>query len=838
MQTQDLMVGQVVGAYRIVNKVGQGGMGVVYQAMHTTLERPAAIKFLSPELLQDRDYVQRFFREARAAAHLDHPHIVGIYDAGEIDDMPYLVMEYVKGEDLGQRLKRQTKIEPKLTISLIRQAANALSYAHRQGMVHRDIKPANLLISDKETLKVADLGLAKFRDEPEGEQTRTGGLMGTPYYMAPELIMNSRLVDARCDIYALGATVYRVVSGRTPYPGTSATEIFSQRMAGPPVSLKSVCPAVDDHLCSLIERMMEADPAKRYQTMEEVEAAMAHWESGKPRAAQPPSAAIATPPPPQDLLDLLNKRITARPDLPSHSATISRIVAISENKSVDDLTNVILADFGLTNKILRLVNTVYYSAYVGRVSTISRAILVLGVEQIKNIAVSLLLFESLQDKGTAEAVRGTCARSFVAGQIARDVAKQAGYANTEEAFVCSAFHNLGKLLVTFYFTEHYAQIVSLVETQGMDWENAASKVIGMSFEELGIRMAQQWQLPTQVVNAMKRPPAGALPPAENEEQQLRNIAFFSSELCEVMESTGADAEAAAAACVQLSERYAQCLPTTPESVARTLKNSLNEVDQLARRLSIKMADTPLLSKARKFTQSVSSTPPAAGAKAASADQKPPASAPAFIMEPITPAKTDARPRVPAGMSSMDELFDSAGDEPSVDPDKILEQGIQDVTHSMMEESSMNDVLRMILEVMYRALNFHKVIFCIKNLQTQQIAGRYGLGPGVQTLLPDFKFSIGGDDDIFNLALAQGVDLIVPDIQDEQVRKFIPRWYHKLVAAQTFVVLPLLIKTTPLGLIYMDKLKADGIVISPSRLNHLRTLRDQGILAMRKKPSGR
>lgn len=822
-------------------------MGVVYLAEHTTLERPAAIKFLSPSLLQDADYVQRFYREARMAAHLDHPHIVGIYDAGKFDNRPYLVMEFVEGQDLRQRLERETRLDIKLTVILLRQAASALAYAHKQGMVHRDIKPANMLLGGNDQLKIADLGLAKFRGDPDGEQTQNGGIVGTPHYMPPELIRNPKLLDARCDIYALGATAYRVVSGSTPYRGSIASEIISQRLAAPPPPLKSVTTGVDPRFCEIVDRMMEGMPERRFQSMEEIEETLVQWESGKFKESSAIQVSSDAPPPPQDVLELLNKRMSGRPDLPSRSATINRIVAISENRSVDDLTNLILGDFGLTNKILRLVNTVYYNAYVGRVSTISRAILVLGIEQIKGIALSLLLFESLQDKNTADEVRSACARSFVAGQISRDIARQAGFANLEEAFVCSAFHNLGKVLASFYLAEFHTRIRQLVELQGLHWEEAASKVLGMSFEQLGIRIAEQWQLPAQVIHAMKCLPPGTVPPPENEADQLRAIACFSGELCTVVESAGFDSEHAQAACAEIALRYEQCLPVSSASVIKTIKTSAEEVQQVARKLNIPLGDNPLLNKVRNFSNVVEGKPPvvpppaavypgpvasmAAAAKSVSPADNLPSS---LIVEPVTPSGAQEKTHVPAGVSAMDDMFLPATEEPLMDPDRILEQGIQDVTHCLTEDSPMNDILRMILEVIFRAMNFHQVIFCIKNMSTLQIEGRYGLGPDVQSVLPSFKFLLGGKEDIFNFALSEGSDLIVPDIKDKKVENFIPPWYARMISAQTFVVLPLLIRQTPIGLIYMDKLKADGIVITPARLNHMRTLRNQGILAIRKK----
>ncbi len=193
----DPLIGCQINHYVIGRRLGQGGMGVVYQGRHMTLERDVAIKFLPANLLANADYVERFFREARAAAHLNHPNIISVQDAGTEDTVCYFVMEYVEGRDLAQLLKEHNQFSEGDAIRYGIKVANAMAYAHKANIIHRDIKPENLFLSNSGELKVGDLGLAKQTDEQGASLTMSGVVVGTPYYISPEQIRGAKDLDAR-----------------------------------------------------------------------------------------------------------------------------------------------------------------------------------------------------------------------------------------------------------------------------------------------------------------------------------------------------------------------------------------------------------------------------------------------------------------------------------------------------------------------------------------------------------------------------------------------------------------------------------------------------------------
>ena len=233
-KTKDPGMPVAVGPYRIESKIGQGGMGAVYKAVHETLERPAAIKMLPKEFSADPEYVSRFLREARVIATLRHEHVVQVYDAGAVGDRYYIAMEFIEGASLGDFLDEKKSLPETEGLELMLQAAKGLSAAHEMGLVHRDVKPDNLLLSkDYRTLRIVDFGLVMDRAS-ETRLTVTGAQMGTPQYMSPEQTDGDE-ADARADLYSLGATFFRVFTGRVPFEASSVmNQLFKHKFEAPP----------------------------------------------------------------------------------------------------------------------------------------------------------------------------------------------------------------------------------------------------------------------------------------------------------------------------------------------------------------------------------------------------------------------------------------------------------------------------------------------------------------------------------------------------------------------------------------------------------------------------
>ncbi len=283
-----------IGHYTIVGELGRGGMGVVYKAHEESLNRFVAIKVLGSHLTEDRDYVQRFMREARAAAALNHPNIVQIYFVGEDEGTPYFVMEYVTGTSVQTMIRKDGRLDPVEAASIVIQAANGLGAAHSAGIIHRDIKPANLMVNEQGLVKIADFGLA-LAPEAQTRLTATGMLMGTPGYLSPEQCMDQG-VDHRSDIYSLGVTFFEMLAGTMPFSADSPLALLRKIVEVEAPDVRELNPDVDETLRGIVARMMAKNPEERYQACGELESDLREWLTERGASARIPVIAPSGPP--------------------------------------------------------------------------------------------------------------------------------------------------------------------------------------------------------------------------------------------------------------------------------------------------------------------------------------------------------------------------------------------------------------------------------------------------------------------------------------------------------------------------------------------------------------
>jgi len=289
---QGRIKGLVFGEYRVLDKLGQGAMGVVLKAEHRWMKRVVAVKMIAGATLKSSAAVKRFDREMQAAAQLEHPNIVAAYDAGIHEGAHYLVMQFVQGRDLGALVNEKGPLPIAQALDYVLQAARGLHHAHQHGIIHRDIKPANLLVDDHGTVKILDLGLARVGGPAGAEDkerlTATGQVMGTMDYMAPEQALDTHRVDARADIYALGCTLYRLLTGASVYQGSSIAKILVAHQLAPIPSLSAARPEVPARLDGLFRKMLAKQPADRPASMIEVIGELEACLGGQPQAPPQP----------------------------------------------------------------------------------------------------------------------------------------------------------------------------------------------------------------------------------------------------------------------------------------------------------------------------------------------------------------------------------------------------------------------------------------------------------------------------------------------------------------------------------------------------------------------
>jgi serine/threonine protein kinase len=269
-----------LGKYKVLEKLGAGGMGIVYLCEHKLMRRRVAVKVLPETGAEDSDSLQRFYREARAVAALDHPNIVRAYDIDQDDKLHFLVMEHVDGSSLQEIVKKTGPMDVLRACHYIRQAALGLQHAHETaGIVHRDIKPGNILVDRNGIVKILDMGLARFFHDEEDSLSRKfeDDVLGTADYLAPEQALDSHSVDIRADIYSLGATFYFCLTGRTPFTDGTIAQKLIWHQTRQPKPIRQLRPEVPEGVAAIVEKMMAKDASQRYQTPQEVADALTPW---------------------------------------------------------------------------------------------------------------------------------------------------------------------------------------------------------------------------------------------------------------------------------------------------------------------------------------------------------------------------------------------------------------------------------------------------------------------------------------------------------------------------------------------------------------------------------
>ncbi len=785
-----------IGRFEVRGELGRGAQSVVYLGFDPQLQREVAIKtlhFARPDPAQN----QSLLAEARAVGRMRHPNIVPIFEAGEQDGDLYLVFENVPGKNLAEFLKQSGALPPVKAVSILRAILDAVVHAHAQGIIHRDLKPSNILLDDNGLPRVMDFGIATRIDSTsEGN----GQVTGTPAYLAPEYVLR-REVSERSDIFSAGAILFEMLLGRRAFAGDSLKAIMQQIAT---VDLQVPEDAgIDERLRPILLKAVARDPALRFQTAAQFAEALDNY-------LDPDDEPVSSSGSRQSTIDFLLRRMRHKSDFPALSESVSAInkIANSETESIDKLSNTILKDFALTNKLLRLVNSAYFRpAGGGTISTVSRAVIVLGFEAVRNIAITVLLFEHLQNKGNANQLKEDFLRANLAGVLAKDIGATAQMRDLEQSFICSLFHSLGRLLSQYYFPEESDEIRRVIAQNECTEEAAARQVLGISFEDMGIAIAKQWGFPSLIVSTMRRLPAGPVKKPAQQEDRLRVLSGFANELCDVIAQ--ATPEARERELKRTMARFSEAVAIGQTEIHQTVQRAVEEVADFARVIHLNLQQTNFGKQMRLFAK--------AGGEAVDQDGE---------------QANDLADGTVLGES--DPLAGAAGDTGAspVDAQSVLTAGIQDISNTLIDGFQLNDILRIILETMYRAMGFKRVVLCIRDAKAGVMQGRFGFGPDANETARRFRFPLSFTPDIFHAATSKGVDLLISDIDDPKIASRIPEWYRKAVPAHSFVLFPLNIKGNPVALIYADRDEPGGIAIPEKELQLLRTLRNQAILAIK------
>jgi len=786
---------ETIGRFHLLQVLGQGAQGKVYLAEDPKLQRRVAIKTLLLESDADREKeIRILLEEARMVSRLQHPNIVTLFDAGEENGTPYLVFEYVEGTTLAKLIRDQGRLPAERAAEITVQVLEGIGYAHQMDVIHRDLKPGNIMIDRKGTARVMDFGVAS-----RVSASREGGdaLFGTPLYMAPEYI-SGRVSTPQADLFAAGMILYEMLAGKTAVHGGNVYEIL-HRMVHTPFELPSRLGAeTDERLDEIIMRALEKNPAARYPNAEDMAAALRDYLApARPIALSGDAKQVA--------LDFLLLKMRHKSDFPALARTVSVVNKIirADQQSAANLANTILKDFALTNKLLKMVNTAYYQQFGGNVSTVSRAVTILGFDTIRNIALSLMLFDKLHNQAQATHLKDEVVASFFAGILARRLVPLLGVREMEEAFICAMLHGLGRLLVMFYFPEEYPEIEQHVQG-GEDEEKAAAAVLGLGFEEIGVGIARAWNFPDKIVYSLRRDTlAAASPPGGEGDEKLRRLAWLANELCRVVRSTPPEErDRHLEPLLNAAGRYATL---SREQLIQVVESAVTDLVREAAVLNFDLPQSPFFLRVSAWSE--------VGGKT--------------LREFAASTQEIAAPETMTGEETLAVVQEG--------PDSlaILSAGIQDITNTLVSDYRINDVLHIILETLYRALGFSRILLCAVDPQRQTMCGRFGLGRDADRLATEFRFPLAPSPDVFHQAL-QADYLMAPDIDAPEVRKLIPDWYRRLVPARGLLLLPIVVDKKPLGLIYADKDRGQALELSPKELGLVKTLRNEAVLAIEKK----
>jgi HD-like signal output (HDOD) protein len=513
-------------------------------------------------------------------------------------------------------------------------------------------------------------------------------------------------------------------------------------------------------------------------------------------------------------VDQLLRRMSKSDDFPALSRAVSAInrIADADTERLQGLAAVILRDFSLTNKVLRLANSASYGQFGGATSTISRAVMVLGFNTIKALAMSVVLIEHLNNHEHAEALKDEVVRAFFASLVARKLAERCGYHDLEEARVAGMFHQLGRLLAVFYHRDATQAALAAIGA-GERPEQATARHLGMTFEELGMGVARAWHLPDKLIASMAAEAPKPRPP-RSEGDWLR---LFANAGATLMYATLGDNEPDRYKhFLQARDHFAEAMRLTERDLRMATDDAVREALREASIFGLDTSQGGALARLRQLaglpelTSAPKSVTDAAGIQPAPA---PPATAPTLSAEALEkPPSTADRPEVV----------------------NALAQCVQEVSETLVSDFKLNDLLRVILETLFRTLEADRVLLATRSVQRNALVGRFGFGEDIAAFANGFLVPLDDSTDVFRMALTSHADLLIDDADAATVRHRIPGWFRAARGGRCFLLMPIVVERKVVGLLYADTAQPDRLHLGEREFSLAKTLRNQAILAIRQK----
>ena len=488
------------------------------------------------------------------------------------------------------------------------------------------------------------------------------------------------------------------------------------------------------------------------------------------------------------------------------TAITQKLFANPDSFDASELADMILNDYAMTSKLLRLANSVTYGFAAGKVTTVTRAVVILGYVYVRLISISLSLFEHFKSKHHIADLKEEMIRSLWSGMLAREIALNVGNIDSEEAFICAMLIRLGKLVMIRYFPDEYRKILRKMQDSGCGEAKAVKSVCATTYEALGMAVAKQWNFPEKICASLQSPTTAELHDKGTTLPKLQVLNSLITELNELIELNGLnDSEPSVQ---NLLDRHKQNINIPERQLQKWIRATVIIVEQHAQAMDFDIANSSFLSKLRTAFQI--------------------SDAPQNLAETDSPAQIAAESfKLIDGM----ELKARADGQTSGKPIDIILDGVQEISRAMIAGHNVNDITMMGLEILYRSLGFRRALMFIRDSSSQMMTVRFGYGRQSRQMPRKVQFKIEDAEDLFNHAVQSGKDLIVADAFDPEISHLIPRWYRRNIDAPAFIFLPVLVQDTTIGALYADWDK-EGRLVTDAEYRHLNILRNQLALAIR------
>ena len=772
-----------IGRFQIQHVLGRGAQGIVYLATDPHLHRQVAIKTL---LHQSHDNDQ-LTNEARNVSQLQHGNIIPLYEIGNHREKHFLVYPYIEGKPLKNLLVEKIKLPALEATRIICGILDGLDYAHSKSVIHRDLKPDNILLDKELNPKIMDFGIAEFMHN----ESSSNSISGTVQYMSPEQLNNDK-IGPYSDIFSVGIMFYEMLTGVSIFsannPMASMFKIINEDVL-PPSQRNSF---IDAELDRIVLLALNKSINGRYQNARGMKNDLESYmkkENASPDEHHLDTESKIIESRENETLAVLRRNMKRKKDFAAIAQHVSLIMQkTSGTASADQLSKIILKDQALTSKLLRMVNSSAYGNFKGEVRTVSRAIVILGMEHVRSIAVGIIMFQHLKNSSQVEALKSNAINSFLSAMLAKALTGINKTIDPEEAFIASMFHKFGKQMAIYYLPEEYEEIISMEYHKGIKQSIAANRILGLNFTKLGHIVAEEWKLPKNILRGLQVPHEGIVPKPKTEDETLSQLAAFTNEIADI---AGNNLTNKNAGLERLSQRYKRSFDLPLDKIIKLCCLHFDEIREYAKVLDIDANRTEYYRN---------------------------------LLEFITPANSDTG-NCESGLEITETNYSQNIN------DVLLTKGIADISSALFTDYRLKEILPMILKTIYSGLGCRRVLLMIKDNFTHNMQSRAGFGEGVDELLDTFQFRCIKGEDVFSEAINQCKDVVVENTNDSRIAERIPDWCRKNTSPNDLFLFPIEIKNKCFGLIYIDNINGH---VSEKSMQYLDTLRNQVALAIKQK----